>query len=51
MNSHSFKTKAEAEEFAHALNEKGIFATLERISYWDELNCHAQWVVIWSDQE
>lgn len=51
MNSTSFKTKSEALEFAKVMNEKGIYATLERLSYWDELTYTGQWVVIWSANE
>lgn len=51
MNSINFKSKSEAIDFAKVLNEKGIYATLECLSYWDELTYIGQWVVIWGDKE
>lgn len=51
MNTTIFKTKTEALEFAKVLNQKGIYASLECLSYWDELTYTGQWVVIWSNKE
>lgn len=51
MNSLSFGSKEDALEFAKVLNEKGVYASLQYLPYWDKLTSNGPWIVIWSDSE